>query len=114
MDEQTRLAETATDAVAVLGKGGEFVLVDLCTPGQPMPPAVLVDATRRGFHYCGILGLRDGRRNVECEPDADSVFTCLMASLAFAQRVADKIGSGGGACLGLDLERLWQLPDTRN
>jgi hypothetical protein len=111
MDAITELAR-ADQATAVLGKAGSFLLVPLYEPG-PLPAPVLVEAARRGFHFSGVLAVRDDKPEAQCEPDLDSTYTCLQASLAFVVQVAHKIKRGHGDSVDW-LERLYRLPDPRD
>lgn len=75
-------------SVGVLGRGGEFVLVPT---DQDVEPA-MEEAARRGWKYCGFFVVtRRGEPGVRCEPDPDSIYTMLLASLAFAQLVAERL-----------------------
>ena len=114
MDAIEKFAGEASEAVVVLGKAGEFVLVPIAPPG-PLPDSLLVDAARKNFHFCGIVGIRrDGKPDAKCEPDLDSTYTCLQASLVFAVQVADKIRRPQIGDSEDWLERLYRLPDTRD
>ena len=110
MDAHQQLAFDSEISVAVLGNAGEFVLIPL---GGPLDDNVTRAAMERGFRYCGCLGIKEGIPGAKCEPDPDSVFTCLMASLAFARLVCDRLKpppKGDGVEW---LTRLFALPDTR-
>jgi hypothetical protein len=106
-------ALSTEDAVAVLGSAGQFELIPL-TP-EPLPDSFTADMRARGFYLCGLLGMRAGTPAVAIEPTrADAIYTVLMASFDYAQRVAEKVkreqtGDGCGF-----LERLYQLPDPRD
>lgn len=110
----THWALTTEHPVAVMGTGGEFELVPLLS-SDPLPETFASEMRARGFHLCGLLSLRDGKPDAKVERDWDSLYTVLMATLAYAQQVADDIrreSDGDGD--GVDwLERLHQLPDPR-
>jgi hypothetical protein len=111
MDAQEQLVMEGEISVAVLGKGAEFVLIEL--QGEIDEDAT--DAAReKGYTYCGVLGVKDGTAGAKCEPHPDCVFTMMHAALAFAQLVADRLKQkpkGDGVAW---LQRLFELPDTRN
>ena len=111
----THWALTTEHPVAVMGTGGEFELVPLLS-SDPLPETFTSEMRARRFHLCGILGIRAGVPDAKVEKDPDSLYTVLMATLAYAQQVADEIkrkGNGGDGD-GVDwLEQLHQLPDPR-
>lgn len=110
----THWALTTEHPVAVMGTGGEFELVPLLS-SDPLPEAFTSEMRARGFHLCGLLGLRDGKPDAKIERDSDSLYTALTATLAYAQQVADEIKRKCNDGDGVDwLERLHQLPDTRD
>ena len=114
MDATEQLAFESEICCAVLGNGRDFVLVHLSQPGG-MDQAVIDEAIKNGFFYCGILGLKDGQAEVQCEPDLGSIRTMMYAGLAFSRLVADRLHesqSKGDAAEWLD--RLFQIPDNRN
>jgi hypothetical protein len=77
-------------AMAVLGAAGDFVLIGL-GPDDEIE-AAMATAVKRGFSYCGVLVVtKDGQAAAKCEPDMDSISTCLKAALAFAHVVADRL-----------------------
>ena len=83
------------EAVGVLGRGEDYVLVPLTDAG-PIPDAVLEDAHRRGFQFCGILAVTQGRAAAKCEPDPDAVSVMMLAAIGFAQQVAEQRGRRTG------------------
>jgi hypothetical protein len=110
MDAHETLVFDSEISVAVMGRGGEFVLIRL---DGGIDEAATEDAARKGYAYCGVLGVKDGQAGAKCEPNPDAIYTCLLASLAFAQLVADRLKQkpkGDGAEW---LARLFELPDTR-
>jgi hypothetical protein len=112
MDAHARLAFESEICVAVMGRAGDFLLIPLGGDG-PLDDALTAQALERGLHYCGCLGVKDGVAGAKCEPDPDSVYCCLMASLEFARMVAGRLKpqpQGDGVAW---LENLFQLPDTR-
>lgn len=114
MDATERLVWDADGGavVGVLGLRGQFVLVPL-SDTVPIPDAVMEDAHHRGLRYCGVLALVGGEPRAKCEPDLDAAHTMLLASLSFAQQVADKIKQHGKGDEEDWLRRLYNLPDTR-
>jgi hypothetical protein len=113
MDAMERVTWNADEVVGVLGRGEEYVLVPL-NDEAPIPDAVMDDAHRRGFKFCGVLCVIEGRAAAKCEPDLEAVGTMVLAAIGFAHQVADKLKHqqrGDGVNW---LRRLWTLPDTRN
>lgn len=112
MDEQTLdlICREGTEGVMVLGARGDFLLLPL---GGPIPLPRLAEATRRGFHFCGVVALVDGKPEVAAESDPDSLFIMALAGVAWAYPLQSKRVHSGGD--GEDwLERLYRLPDTRD
>ncbi len=111
MDAMEHLVCESEIAVGVLGRSEDYVLIPLDGHG-PIPQRVIDDAKRRGFQFCGVLGIVNGRAAAKCETDTDAVGVMLLAAMGFAQQVTDKLKSKDD---GADwLERLWELPDTRD
>jgi len=111
MDEPTLdlICREGTEGVIVIGARGEFLLFPLDGP-TPLPQ--LAEATRRGFHFSGVVALVDGEPKVAAESDPDSLFTMTVAGVTWAYQLRCKRADNGGD--GEDwLERLHQLPDPR-
>jgi len=88
MDAHEQLVFGGEISVAVLGRGADFVLIEL--QGEIDEDAT--DAAReKGYTYCGVLGVKDGQAGAKCEPHPDCIYTMMLAGLAFAQLVADKL-----------------------
>ena len=107
MDAIEQLAWDAEEAVGVLGRGEEFVLVTL---GEPLPDAVLEYAHRRKYRFCGVLAIVSGRGAARCA-DADAIPTMCAAAVAFGQQVAEKLKAERGSADWL--RRLFEIPDRR-
>jgi hypothetical protein len=88
MDAQEQLVMEGEISVAVLGKGAEFVLIEL---QGDIDEAATSQAREKGYAYCGVLGVKDGTAGAKCEPNPDAVYTMMHAGLAFAQLVADRL-----------------------
>ncbi|MGA2203033.1 MAG: hypothetical protein ABSG40_13810 [Terriglobales bacterium] len=104
MDRIEQIAWDSEYAMAVLGKGTDFLLVDLDTT---MPEEVRQDAVTRGYRFCGIFGFRNGRTESQFEPDPEAFAVMNCALFRFVQLVASKLTHVD------TLERLYRLPDTR-
>jgi hypothetical protein len=97
-------------SAAVLGKAGEFILVDL--GGET--DAAMESAHARGFSYCGVFAVVNGQATARSEPDADATLTMLYAGLAFAHLVADRLTPPQPKDDFTQFaERLWSLEDLR-
>lgn len=110
MDAPERIAMTGEVSVAVLGKGADFVLIDIT---GPIDDAATTAALAKGFSYCGVMGVKDGEAGVKCEPNADAAFTMMHAALAFASQIAGRITEKPKGDSREWLERLYTLPDMR-
>lgn len=111
MDDQQRLAFDGEIAYAVLGRDGEFALVQLYVARDE---AVIAEARERGYRYCGVLAVIDGIPAARYDPDLDSVLCCFLASLKFAGLVSDRIQPAPKDDSVDFLTRLYALPDTRD
>lgn len=110
MDATERLVADSEMSAAVLGKGREFLLVDLSGETD----AAMEAARARGFSYCGCLAVVNGQATARPEPDADSTLTMLYAALAFAHLVGDRLMPPQPKSDSVEwLTRLYALPDTR-
>jgi hypothetical protein len=110
MDGQSEFVLGSEVCVAVLGRGLDFVLIDI---SQELDEAVTEDAIKKGFAYCGALAVKNGEAGARCEPHPDCVFTMMHAGMAFAQLVADMLRAkpkGDGVEW---LTALYSLPDPR-
>jgi hypothetical protein len=118
MDAVEQLVFESDIAVGVLGNAGEFILVPVLgiEPDNDTDTAK-EQAIARGWHYCGVLAIKDGVPKADCEPDPDSILCCLLASLAFARLVCDRLKplptSAAGDAVDF-LTRLHELQDTRD
>ncbi len=110
MDATERLVVDSEMSTAVLGRGSEFILVDLSGETD----AAMEAARARGFSYCGCLAVVNGQATAQPEPDADAMLTMLYAGLAFAHLVADRLTPPQPKSDSVEwLTRLYALPDTR-
>jgi hypothetical protein len=110
MDTQERMVMESEVSAAVLGRAGEFILVDLSGETD----AAMEAARARGFSYCGCLAVVNGQATARPEPDADAMLTMLYAGLAFAHLVADRLTPPQPKSDSVEwLTRLYALPDTR-
>src|SRR5258708_38538898 len=110
MDAMEQLVFDSEISVAVMGRGGEFVIVRI---DGGIDEAATEEAVRKGYAYCGCLGIKDGVPGAKCESNPDAIYTCLLASLAFARMVCERLKpppKGDGVEW---LTRLFVLPDTR-
>jgi hypothetical protein len=113
MDPRQELAFTADAGavVAVIGRGLDFLLVDLCAP---LPQDILRDALGRGLQFAGVLALVNGEPQARCERmTPDVVLTMMLAGVAFGERMAEKLRSQALGDSEAWLCRLYELRDTR-
>lgn len=114
MDEHELLAFSSEFCCAVVGRGSEYVLVPM-TGAAEIEEAVCDEWVRRGFAYCGVLGVIQGRAVVKCA-DHQSIATVMAASHEFARLVGERIRRQqitSGDWLSW-ICTLWSLPDTRS
>ena len=111
MDHAEQMVMESEVSAAVLGRAGEFMLVDL---GGETDTAMEA-ARARGFTYCGVFAVVNGQATARPEPDADAALTMLYAGLAFAHlRQADRLTPPPPKSDSVEwLTRLYALPDTR-
>ena len=112
MDATEQLVFESEICVGVLGKaGGDFILVPL--KDGPVDGTVTDAAIERGYRYCGVLGIVNGVPGAKCEPDPDSILCCLLASLAFARMVCDRIKPAAKGDFDEFMARMWALEAPR-
>lgn len=109
LDEQQQLTWDSEVSVAVLGRGGDFVLVNLADPIEDASK----EAQVKGFHFCGVLAVKSGEPIAKCESDMDSVYTMMHAGLEFARLVADRLKQQQAGDAVAWLGRLYTLEDPR-
>ena len=102
MDAMEKIANDCKPAMAVLGRAGDYVVVDLAAPSQ----AAIDFAKEKQFCYCGVVGLENGQLRADCVKDLDAACIMLKAIAWFA---SPKVAPQGDA-VGW-LERLWNLPE---
>jgi len=111
MDAMQRLAFEADGGVmAVLGRGESYLLVDL---DAPLPQEVMDDAARRGYAFCGVLGIIGGKATAKCERDPQAACTMLHAALGFVALTADRLRSKPKDGFAAWMQRIMELPDAR-
>ncbi len=109
-DAHQRLYEDSEICFGVLGRNGDFVLIDMALP---LDENVTAEALAKGYAYCGVVAVKNGVYGAKCAPDPDSIFTMLQAAIAAAPLVADRLRhpeKGDGV---LWLRQLYALPDLR-
>jgi hypothetical protein len=111
MDARDQKLIAAELSVGVLGRGEDFLLVNL--NDVPLPESVAADARSRNLFYCGALLVTDGVVSAETVSDPDAAVPMLHAALALAKQVAGKADDGGAGWVSW-LQNLWELPDTRD
>lgn len=112
LDAQEQLVWDSEVCAAVVGKAGEFLLIRLDENGEG-DELLMEAAARKGWAYCGVLGVKDGQAGAKCQPGADAIYTMMHAALAFAQEmaVAGRLRPKDDSARWL--EELYRLPDTR-
>jgi hypothetical protein len=104
-----KLVLRSTCTAAVLGRGDNFLLVYL--DGKSIPEAEMLEANTQDFLFRGVVGLVNGRVEVECEPVLEAKLIVLRAAIAFAQNLtAPRVPNGDAVSW---LENLIRLEDDR-
>lgn len=112
-DEQERFALRSDFSCAVLGRGEEYVLIPL--DDGPIDEAATMDAARKGFWYCGVMGVINGVAAARCNPDLECQRVMMAAAFGFALKYAEHIRqkpNGDGDEVAW-LEQLMRLEDAR-
>lgn len=86
VNEEDQLVCESEISVAVVGKGGEFVLIRLDENGDG-DEALITEAAMKGYAYCGVFGAKNGEVGAKCQPYPDAAYTMLRAAHAFARIV---------------------------
>ena len=96
MDETEQLVSTAEYSVAVMGRAGQFLLVDLAGPIDEAREV----AAQLGYRFCGTLAVRGGVPSAAVQPqDPDALYTLLLASLRFARTMSSTSANPSPAIL---------------
>jgi hypothetical protein len=111
LDEQEQLVCDAEISCAVIGKGGDFVLIRLDENSEG-DQALTEEAAKKGYAFCGVLGVKDGQAGAKCQPEPDAVYTMMCAALTFAQYVAAQLKPKDDSAAWC--ERLHILQDPRD
>jgi hypothetical protein len=111
-DAEDKLVFESEMAAGVLGRGEDFILVHL--NDKPLDAAVLAEATAKGFAWCGVLGLLNGKPEVQLSPEnPEAARTMCFAGLAFAHIIADHMRPQNPGDAVDWLTRLHALRDAR-
>ncbi len=110
MDAEQQMVFDGECPAAVLGRGEEFILIFL---DGPINDAATAEAAAKGFAYCGVMAVSNGQCCAKFDPtNPEGLDVMMRAAWDFAERVAGKIKRQRSSTDWL--ERLWNLPDTRN
>ena len=84
-DALQRYVLRAEHVAAVIGRGGEFLLLNLdgCIGDD-----VRTLANEKGFTLCGVIGITGGVVGAECDPHPDSLRIMVNAGIALAGAIA--------------------------
>ena len=111
-DEHQLTAFNSQFCCAVLGKGDDFMLIQLNAPDDVID-AECENAARLSYCYCGIMAVIDGQPRAKCA-DAAGIITMVHASTAFARLVAARMKPKRPSSDWPDfMARLWSLEDPR-
>lgn len=90
---QEELVITGLCPTAVLGRGGDFVLIQL---GEGIDNTLTAQARAKGFVYYGVLAIRHGHGEASCEYESnvDCLHTMMNAALEYARLHAEKLCAG--------------------
>jgi hypothetical protein len=106
------LAFESNFCCGVLGRGDEFLLVNVASP---LDDATAKIASEKGFYYCGCLGVVRGEMGAVCASglDVDRMRIMLRASARFAVLVWERPGRQSKSDDLAWLDALFLLPDKR-
>jgi hypothetical protein len=89
VDSSEKLVFDSETAVGVLGRGADFVLINLT--GGELDQAAIDEALSRGLEYCGVLAVsRNGQAGAKCA-SLDTLETLVLAAAAFGAQVAERL-----------------------
>jgi hypothetical protein len=109
MDAQQQVVWNAEISAAVLGNAaGHSVVIDL----DRSLPSDLDLFKQHGFTWCGVMAYSNGQCSASCELTVEAMSCLASAAFQFAQLVAARLKRGNENTAWL--ERLYQLPDTRD
>lgn len=110
-DAQVELYMNSEVAVMVVGKGGRFVLFErgLEITDQSVK---LAEVQLNGYHFSGVLALKDGEVEGRSESDFDSQLNVMCAFPEFGRILAARRKECDGDSAAW-LQRLHALPDSR-
>jgi hypothetical protein len=112
MNSQELLACESDFCCGVLGRGDEFLLVDVASPLDDVTAKI---ASEKGFFYCGCLGVVRGEMGAMCASclDVDCMRIMLRASARFAVLVWEWQGPQSKGDDVVWLDALFRLSDKR-
>jgi hypothetical protein len=85
-DLMAQFVSRSTTTCAVLGKGSEFILCYLDAQ-QVLSDVDRELANARGYRFCGLVGLQNGRVEIAVEPFPEAQVLVLIAALRFAENL---------------------------
>jgi hypothetical protein len=109
VDAHQQLAWDYPISAVVLGKEDDFVLIPLHDVNPVLRGYATAKATAMGFCYAGTMGYdpQCNKALAECEPGMEKTMACAVPK--FADHVREQLTPPDVR----ELERLWNLPDSR-
>jgi hypothetical protein len=115
MDSWRKLVLDASESVAVVGRGGQFLVVPL-TDGSPLSADLAEQIKTNHFKFCGCFGLVAGEPRVAAVAvDADSLLTLAAGGVYWATQLCCKRAAEQPQGDSVEwLNGLWVLRDDRD
>ncbi len=110
-DAQVDLYMDSEAAAMVMGNAGCFVLFERDTKIADQG-AKLAEVQSKGYHFSGVLALKDGQVEGRSESDFDSQLNMMCAFPEFGRLLATRSIERDGDAVEW-LQRLHRLPDSR-
>lgn len=116
MDSQELLVVNGELPVAVIGCGEDFRLIRL----DGDVDAAIAEAHAEGYSkdsgviFAGVFAVVGGRAAAKWEPGLAAVRVMMNAAFAYTRMVADELKEQKRGESAEWLQRLWEIPDTRN
>jgi len=112
MDQHEQLISESQIAYSVLGRGEEFILVNLAEDIE----YAKAEAVAKHYAWCGTLTVSNGRlccALCDSSKNPGALYTMMFAGLKFAHMVADRLVDQAKGDSVEWLQKLHRLPDTR-
>lgn len=111
--DQHALILKAEQSAVVFAHGDGFVLAEV--RDGVLDTAAIQATPGKDYILAGVLAVVDGQIEAKCQPDVNSIYTMMRASLAFAVMVVDRLRQPQPQGDSAEwLQQLFKIPDPRN